>query len=146
MKKDHLKKFELLYESLSEEAKLKVDSEESRFPYIYFKALNYIEIGPLKYSNEDFFHQPISTEASELALIQHGVEQLLLGKGLCKENPFTKLDVLGFSMLMGLFHFESIKRSTTYRFYLNEQKGILDEITFQHLVDGSKITLFNFIL
>lgn len=145
MKKDHLKKFELLYENLSEEAKLKVDSEESRFPYIYFKALNYIEIGPLKYSNEDFFHQPTTNDPSKLAIIQDGVEQLLLGKGLCKENPFTKIDDLGFSLLMGLFHFESIKRSTTYRFYLNGQKGILHEITFQHVVDGTKITLFNFI-
>jgi hypothetical protein len=145
MKKEHLTRFELLYESLSEEAKLKVDSEDSRFPYIFFKALNFIEVGPLKYRTEDFFNQPITNDTSELALIQHGVEQLILGKGLCKENPFTKLDVLGFSLLMGLFHFESIKRSTTYRFYLNEQKGILDEITFQHLVEGSQITLFNFI-
>jgi hypothetical protein len=145
MKNEHLTRFELLYESLSEEAKLKVDSEDSRFQYIFFKALNYIEVGPIKYKTEDFFHQPITNDISELALIQHGVEQLILGKGLCKDNPFTKLDVIGFSLLMGLFHFESIKRSTTYRFYLNEQKGILDEITFQHVVDGTQITLFNFI-
>jgi len=145
MKNEHLTRFELLYDCLSEEAKLKVDSPDSKFPYIFFKALNYIEVGPIKYKTEDFFHQPITNDISELALIQHGVEQLILGKGLCKDNPFTKLDVLGFSLLMGIFHFESIKRSTTYRFYLNEQKGILDEITFQHVVDGTQITLFNFI-
>lgn len=145
MNEEHLKKFELLYKSLSEEAKLKIDCEESRFPYVYFKALNFIEKGPLKYRSEDFFFQPTTNIRSELALIQLGVEQLLLGKGLCKENPITELNVSGFTMLMELFHFESIKRSTTHRFYLNEQKGILDEITFQHVVDGTKITLFNFI-
>jgi hypothetical protein len=145
MNAEHLKKFDLLYESLNEEAKLKIDCEESRFSYIYFKALNYNEIGPLKYRSEDFFNQPSTNIRSELALIQNGVEQLLLGKGLCKGNPLTELNVSGFTLLMTLFHFESIKRSTTYRFFLNEQKGILDEITFQHVVDGTTITLYNFI-
>ena len=66
------------------------------------------------------------------------------GKGLFSRNPFVNLDVAGFSSLMRLFHFEAVSRKTKHLIEFEEKKGALDCITFTHLVDNRKTTLFNF--
>ena len=141
----NIKKLELLHTSLSKEAQDKMDASNSGFTYLFSKAINYLE------ENKTAGCISTSTQAQnecnqlELAIITNGMKQLIKGHGLTRELPFTNLDVFGFSSLMIQFHFESIKRNTTYRFYLNGQKGILDEITFVHCKYGFQITLFNFI-
>ena len=119
--------------------------ETNRFGYIFAKAWLYIEIGPEKYRKIDFYQQPPSDfDTVDLAIITHGCNQVIDGIGMTKEKPFTGLDVSGFNALFKLFHFESIERKTEFKFTLNDKKGILDCITFQHLIDGSQVVYYNF--
>ena len=136
--------FEKSYEKLTPIEQELIDN--CNYTYIFFKAYNYNQTGPALYRKEDYFKQPQTTDPKELAIIQQGIEQVLVCKGLVESNPFTNLEVGGFSQLMALFHYEAIHRKTTYRFFLNAQKGILDAITFRHVMDKSELRLYNFVL
>ena len=127
----------------SEEEKSSVES--NRFGYIFSKAWLYIKLGPEKYRKNDAFNQPPSDfDKDDLEIIAHGCKQVLEGIGLTKEKPFTSLDVMGFSALFRLFHFQNVQRQCNHSFMLNGKSGALDCITFQHLMDGSQVVYFNF--
>ena len=127
----------------SEEEKSSVES--NRFGYIFSKAWLYIKLGPVKYRKNDAFDQPPSDfDDEDLEIIAHGCRQVLEGIGLTKEKPFTNLDVMGFSALFRLFHFQNVQRQCRHGFMLNGKSGALDCITFQHLMDGSQVVYFNF--
>jgi len=123
----------------------KNNAESNRFSYIFSKAWLFIKLGPDKYRKNDAFNQPPSDFDDEiLEILMKGCRQVLKGFGMSKEKPFTELDVLGFSGLFKMFHFHEIKRQCKHGFILNGNKGALDCITFQHLMDGSQIVYFNF--
>ena len=115
---------------------------EAKFPYVMTKANSFLEDGPEKYRLNDAFGLPSDQSTKEdLESIKIGCEQIMDGKGFLPEWPFTNLGVGGFYELFKMFHFKSIKRKT-------KRLGIgkmIDEITFEHIVDGSQVTYFNFI-
>jgi hypothetical protein len=118
---------------------------ENEFPYVYSKASSFLVMGAEKYRANDFFKQPpLDFDEEDIAILQDGCRQVLAGVGMSVENPFTGLDVSGFSALMRMFHFESIGRKTKYGKLLNNEKGALDCITFKHMVDGRTCEYFNF--
>lgn len=51
---------------------------------------------------------------------------------------------MGFSALFRLFHFKNIQRKCKHGFIFNGKTGALDCITFQHVIDGSKVVYYNF--
>ncbi len=117
----------------------------NRFAYIFSKAWLYMKLGPEKYRKTDAFNQPPSDlDKEDLEIIANGCRQVLEGIGLTKEKPFTNLDVMGFSALFRLFHFQNIQRQCRHGFMLNGKSGALDCITFQHLMDGSQVVYYNF--
>lgn len=143
MSNNAIEHFEKSYEQLTPKEQELIDN--CNYTYIFFKAYNYSQTGPALYRKDDYFKQPQTTDPNELAIIQQGIEQVLACKGLCSENPFMNLGVTGFSQLMTLFHYKSIQRKTTYRHFVGEQKGVLDAISFQHVVDKNELTLYNFV-
>lgn len=136
-------KLDLLFDSMSEEEQM--FAIDNLLPYFFTKANLYLKKGPEKYRIDDYFNQPPTESTNnELALLKLGCEQVLEGKGLFKNNPFVNLDVAGFNSLMRLFHFETESRKTKHKIEIEEKKGALDCITFIHLVDNRKTTLYNF--
>jgi len=127
----------------SEKEKNLVDS--NRFVYIFSKAWLYTKLGPEKYRKDDAFNQPpVDLDYEDLEVLANGCRQVLEGVGLTIEKPFTELDVMGFSALFRLFHFKNIQRKCKHGFIFNGKTGALDCITFQHVIDGSKVVYYNF--
>jgi hypothetical protein len=143
MRTDPLAQFEAAYALLAPAEQELMDN--SNYPYIYFKAFNYLEIGAEAYRKDDFFGQPKSNNKEELLVIKNACKQVLACKGLTDAAPFSEIGITGFYQLMGLFHYESVKKKSRYGFNWNEQRGILDAITFQHAVDKTELTLYNFV-
>jgi hypothetical protein len=127
---------------LSDEDKKK--AIENRYAYIFSKAELYLKIGAEKYRANDFFSQPDERSPEMLSFIKKGCEQIIQVKGLSREMAFTDLGVAGFYSLMRLFHFEKVKRETDHEYQLNGQKGVMDKITFEHVMDKSWVTYYNF--
>lgn len=118
---------------------------ENEFPYVYSKASSFVVMGAEKYRANDFFKQPpLDFDEEDISILQHGCSQVLAGVGMSVENPFTGLDVAGFSALMRMFHFEAIGRKTKHGKVLNNEKGALDCIKLKHMVDGRTCEYFNF--
>jgi len=118
---------------------------KNRFPYIFSKAWVYLKMDPEKYSKKDAFNQPPHDfDEEDLEILSNGCKQVLEGIGLSNENPFTGLDVLGFSALFRLFHFQQIDRKTNHNFIINGKNGALDSITFEHIVEGGQVVYHNF--
>lgn len=116
---------------------------ENRFPYIFTKADLYLRIGPEKYRRQDFFGMlDIRWENDELEVISDGCRQILEGTGFTPEKPFIGLDVMGFSQLFSLFHFEEIGRETS-----KPVAGkFLDKIKMSHVVEGGEVTYYNLVI
>ena len=115
---------------------------ENSFGYIYTKAARYLEVGPEIYRASDFFGQPdINSSTKDLLLVEMGCRQVLEGKGLVPEDPFTELRITGFTLLFELFHFEMVKRNTNYIGSI----GPLDYITFEHAMDKEIVSYYNLV-
>lgn len=136
-------KFEELYNSLNNDEQKVIDEYKSGFIYLFFKAFCYLEEGPEKYSMDDYFQEPATKIKAELDLIQSGCKELLLGNGIMKDRPFSKLGQKGMSLLLSTLHFEIKHRSSSREFYTN-RKGMLDQLIVEHKKYGFEITLFNF--
>ena len=142
MQTAELKVFESSFNQLSEtEKQLLLDSGYS---YIFSKAYRFLEVGPDAYRQSDYFEQPSTKISEELEILKKGCRQILECRGLIDKRAFMDLDVTGFSQLMTLFHYKSVKRKTTYKFEIEGKKGILDAITFSHVVNGDELVLYNF--
>jgi hypothetical protein len=141
--KNELLKLDLLFDSMSEqEQELAI---ENQLPYFFSKANLFLKMGHEKYRLADYFKRPpAETSNEELEILKVGCEQVIEGKGLFSSNPFVNIDVAGFSSLMRLFHFKAVTRKTKHLIEFEEKKGALDCITFIHIVDNRKTTLFNF--
>ena len=123
---------------------LKRAAYENRFPYLYEKARLFELLGKDKYRKLDAFNQPdeLLTD-EEIEVVRRGCLQILEGKGFTADQPFENLGVSGFYALMRLFHFEKIDRMarpTT----INGLRGIVDQITFKHVIDDFEVKYFNF--
>ena len=139
----YLKEFDALLKSMS--VADRVTALENRFAYIYSKARLFMKIKPEIYRKNDFFGQPPAEfDDEDIALMKYGCQQVLEGKGFKQENPFTGLGIVGFYALMSLFHFEACGRKTLHLHKHNGKKGMLDCITFRHMVDEHEVVYFNF--
>lgn len=113
-----------------------------RFPYVMTKAHSFLREGPEVYRSNDAFGFPLESWSKEdLELIKKGCRQILEGIGFTADRPFKGLGVRGFYILFNMFHFDSAARKTK-RLDLGK---MLDEITFEHVVDGGRVTYFNFV-
>jgi hypothetical protein len=139
--------------------------ESNRAPYIITKAHHYLTVGPEEYRSKDAFKLPdVNWSTSELKQIESGCKQILLGSGFRKKHPIQHLSIKEFYLLFKLFHFKPIKQKTrgkdfplspelamlAYRKYGGHPPrgfsgNLLDEITFEHLMDGSKVTYYNLV-
>lgn len=141
--KNQLEALNEVIHNFSEAEEERVD--ENRFPYIFSKAWSYLKIGPEKYRKNDAFSQPPSDfDDEDLEVLANGCRQVLQGIGLTKENPFSGLDVMGFSALFRMFHFEKSSRKTYYNYTHNSKRGVLDEITLTHVIDNTQVVYYNF--
>jgi hypothetical protein len=134
-----------------EESKL---FESNRAPYIITKARHYLTVGPEKYRSKDAFKLPnVNWSTSELKQIESGCKQILLGAGFRKEQPIQHLSIREFYLLFKLFHFKPVKQKTkVIGFPLSldsamksNKRNMLDEITFEHIMDGSNVTYYNLV-
>ena len=114
----------------------------SNFLYLMTKADKFLSKGAEEYRSNDAFKLPAAEwSPQDLELIRNGCEQIMLGMGFMKDRPFTNLGVRGFNLLFTTFHFKSSKRKTIR---LGQGK-ILDEITFEHAIERSRVTYFNLV-
>lgn len=117
----------------------------NHLPYIFTKAEMFMRMGAEKYRKGDFFKQPDADYTPEdIDILKTGCKQILDGKGFSKDKPLKGLGVFGFSGLMLLFHFEKESRVTDHSFEMEGKRGALDAITFRHLMDERRATLYNF--
>ena len=113
---------------------------DAMFPYIYTKAANYLEIGPVLYSESDAFEQPKSQDPQILEDLKKGCMQIMEGKGFSNEAPFEEISVAASYALMEMFHFRFMTRKSSYFVFLAEQKGVIDHMTFSHLIQKQMVT------
>lgn len=115
---------------------------DCRFPYIMTKAHNYLNGGPEVYRSTDALGFPSADWTDkDLELIKSGCEQMMEGIGFTADRPFRGLGVRGFYILFNMFHFDSVERKT-------KRLGIgkmLDQITFEHVIDGGRVTYYNLV-
>ena len=113
---------------------------DAMFPYIYTKAANYLEIGPVLYSESDAFEQPKSQDPQILEELKKGCLQIIDGKGFSKEAPIEKISVAASYALMEMFHFRFVSRKSSYGAFLGAQKGVIDHMNFSHLIQKQMVT------
>ena len=136
------KKLDLILDKLNEEEQIELI--ENQFIYLFSKAELFLRLGPEKYRKADFFKlPPLDSTLEELEILKLGCIQITDGKGFSESSPLTDMDVSGLNQLMRLFHFESESRSTNYQYSFNGVEGILDCITFKHIIDGRQAIMFN---
>jgi hypothetical protein len=141
--KINIKSLDEIMDPMPEEAQLLL--LDNQFPYLHTKAVLFLRIGAEKYRKNDFFKQPPADfDTEDIEILTNGCKQIMEGNGFTRETVFQDLNVGGFYALMRMFHFESISRETERGVVLDEQRGAIDKITFQHTMDGRKATLFNF--
>jgi hypothetical protein len=113
---------------------------DAMFPYIYTKAANYLEVGPVLYSESDAFEQPKSQDQQILDELKKGCLQIIEGKGFSKEAPIEKISVAASYALMEMFHFRFMSRKSSYGVFLAEQRGVIDHMIFEHLMHKQMVT------
>ena len=139
----HLKDLNELYDTFPNDVKAIADN--NRFPYIHTKACIFLKTGPENYRKKDFFKMPAeSWDDDAIKLITNGCQQILQGKGLTEQNPFTELGTDGFFNLFRTFHFE-FKSRITKRIKIEGKTHFIDMITFEHLVDQTIVTYCNMV-
>ena len=113
---------------------------DAMFPYIYTKASNYLEIGSVLYRESDAFKQPKSQDPIILEGLKKGCMQIIEGKGFSKEAPIEKISVAASYALMEMFHFRFVSRKSSYGAFLGAQKGVIDHMNFEHLMQKQMVT------
>lgn len=132
-------KIVVIYDNLSFEERQLFD--KNKYTYIYLKAQYYLEIGPEKYRQSDYFHMPIHTlDNYETMSIADGCKQILEGIGLTQKKPFQNIGVSGFNRLFEIFHYEVIKVETTIT-----STGYLDKMTLKHFINDDIIQYYNLV-
>jgi len=117
---------------------------DAMFPYIHSKAANYLEIGPDLYRESDAFKQPKSIDPIILEDVKKGCMQIIEGKGFRKDAPIAAISVAASYALMELFHFRFMSRKSSYGVFLGDQKGVIDHMTFSHLMQKQMVTWYFF--
>lgn len=138
-----LKEYETLIDTFSDEQKK--SSEKNRFIYIYTKAYLFLKQGHKIYFKNDFFgNNFLSWDLAEVELVKSGCEQILKGKGLTAEQPFTNLGVFGFANLFYLLHFTNAGRKTI-KIKKDNKILFMDQIDFEHIVEGGLVRYYNLV-
>lgn len=118
---------------------------DNKFEYLFFKSFYFIENtlkNQVNFSNVN--KSSIENSIPEYKVLDVGCRQILSGKGLLPDEPFTNIGVLGFYTLFDYFNYRHIKRKTRHSITFDNIKGALDEITFENSYDGSQVTYYNF--
>ncbi len=114
---------------------------ENRFPYLYTKAYYFNREHPESYASSDAFNLPDSSFSNEdIELLKSGCEQILKGKGFSSKIPFKNLGIRGCHKLFELFHFKFTNQQVT-----KVHDGMLDKMTFKHVMDNKEITYYNLV-
>ena len=124
---------------------MKALADQNRFDYIFSKAYLYLKMGPDIYRRKDAFQMPnISWEMEYYPELKYGCEQLLLGKGLSKENPIENIDTLSFKYLFAMFHYDCVNIKS-HGVDIEGKLCFIDEVSFQHFMEESLITYFQLV-
>ena len=138
-----LKEYEALCDTMSEEKK--VLTEKNQFLYIYTKAYTFLKQGHVIYFKNDYYGSKfLSWDSDQVELVRQGCEQIIEGKGLTAENPFTGLGVFGFGNLFYMLHFENVGRKT-FRLKENGKITFLDRIDFRHVINENIVQYYNLV-
>ena len=62
--------------------------------------------------------------------------QIIKGKGFSKEAPIQAISVAASYALMEMFHFRFMSRKSSYGVFLAEQRGVIDRMNFEHLMQA----------
>ena len=136
---EQLKLLSSVLDSLTEEERNAC--EDNDFPYLFGKAYAYLKMGPEVYRKQDAFRQPSEElDEEELKAIESGCRQILEGKGISEEKPFTGLDVGGFYRLFELFHYNLSMQSAKIT-----KQGMLDRMEMCHVVKENVVVYYNLV-
>lgn len=135
-------KLDKLLDSWTEEKQLLAIN--NRFAYIFAKAELFLELGPEEYFAKDALPPKREYPNTTLEALKRGCEQIMQGRGLTSETAFINISVNEFNVFMNMFHFTKIDRKTNHKYVLDKDEGILDKITWQHVVDKTQMENFNF--
>jgi hypothetical protein len=120
-------------------------ANQNRFDYIFSKAYLYLKMGPEIYRRKDAFQMPnIEWDKEYYPELQYGCEQLLIAKGLLKDNPIENIDTLSFKYLFSMFHYDCINIKS-HVLEVDNKVSFIDEVLFQHYIDESLITYFQWV-
>jgi len=118
---------------------------DNAFPYLFTKAVRFLEVGFDEYCNSDNFDFTVNNlNNDDKASIQEACMQITKGQGVFKENPFRQISIRGLNLFFNLMHFKSTKVKSK-RIKLDEVKGFLDEVQLKHVVNEEIITYYNFV-
>ncbi len=111
------------------------------FVYIHYKAYEYLQLGPEKYREIDFFDSPPKDwDQERLERLQQGCKQILDWRGPSPEIALENLGIEGFYDLCQLFHFKVVAQ----KLVSSDEQTFLDEMQLEHLVDSKKeLILYN---
>gem|GEM_PF-2779302 len=112
-----------------------------KWAYLIAKVAMYLKIGPEKYRKADFFDLP-DADLSQQTLddIASCFKQFMQGKGFDRDHPIERIGVSSFYDAMRTLHFTCVRQGLLSG---TDDDVFLDEILFEHMVNKSRITLFN---
>ncbi len=133
-----------LFESKSDEWQLAAIN--NNFGFIAYKAQLFLDEGPVVYKDSDSFGYPNENWSdADILLTENGCRQILEGRGVLISDPIIDIEVRGFNLLFKLFHYKAVSRKTKHSAVLNDKSGILDSISFEHIIDGNVVTYHHFL-
>lgn len=114
----------------------------SGWKYLLAKAQHYIKIGPDLYNKQDAFDLPAKEwDNKTFKEIESCFKQFIERKGLSIDNPVENISVKGFYASTATLHFALLEqRMETIN---NEEKFFIDRMIFEHIVDKTKVEIFN---
>ena len=111
------------------------------FFYIHYKSFEYLQLGPEKYRETDFFHSPPKYwDQERLERLKQGCKQILDWRGSSSDIALEHIGIEGFHDLCHLFHFKIVAQ----KIVSSDEQTYLDEMQLEHLVDKKKkLILYN---
>jgi hypothetical protein len=113
--------------------------------YIQHKASLFLKLGVAKYRKMDALGAPHNgISRTELTAIKTICKKLVEDFGFSKQQCLFGISMRACYSAMSMFHFEETHRSSTYNFNHGTDNGVLDILTFEHVVINAKVTLYVF--
>jgi hypothetical protein len=117
------------------------DDAPSEWAYILAKANRYLRLGSDTYRKADYFGMPEAKyDDCTLKEIESCFRQFLAGKGYLEANPVENVSISGFYAATRTLHLKVVVQVASS---IRDEGFIIDFMLFEHIVDKSRIGLFN---